>query len=263
MKHKLRFVLILFIATISMICCMGSQCKAAPIDKLEYEDFYYVIMTDDETGEQYIRLQGLTEQGKQKEYIVVPDKIDGVNVAELNYSPSAWYNEGNLESENLKKIYVPANVKIWERAFMHCDNLQTVILFGSDIDNFFSGCVEFPVFINSNNYDNQELGYYDNYVHNIPCNNFYFANVSFMYNYEQSPNDGYYWIDDVEYGTKIGIIPENPEREGYVFGGWFKEPECQNIWDFGKDTLPQQKLDEEGKEIYQETRLYAKWYKQN
>ena len=55
-------------------------------------------------------------------------------------------------------------------------------------------------------------------------------------------------------------MPPYPQREGYEFGGWFKEPECQNIWDFGKDTLPQQKLDEEGKEIYQETRLYAKWY---
>lgn len=83
--------------------------------------------------------------------------------------------------------------------------------------------------------------------------------MSYMYNYEESENEGYYWVDNFDYGSTIKYIPENPEREGYLFGGWYKEPECVNIWDFDKDTLPEQKLDEEDREIYQETRLYAKW----
>lgn len=82
-----------------------------------------------------------------------------------------------------------------------------------------------------------------------------------MYNFEGALYSGYYWIDNCDYGTKIEYIPENPEREGYAFGGWFKEAGCINKWDFDEDTLPERKLDEEGREIYQETRLYAKWIK--
>ena len=61
------------------------------------------------------------------------------------------------------------------------------------------------------------------------------ANVEFMYNYENSPNEGYYWIDDIDDGEKVEIIPPKPEREGYTFGGWYCEPECENEWSF--DTI--------------------------
>ena len=51
--------------------------------------------------------------------------------------------------------------------------------------------------------------------------------------------------------------------EGYTFGGWYKEPECINEWDFGTDVLPEERteINEEGEEevVYQETKLYAKW----
>lgn len=47
----------------------------------------------------------------------------------------------------------------------------------------------------------------------------YAANVSYFYNYEGAPNDGYYWLDDLEDGETIKYIPENPTREGYLFGG--------------------------------------------
>ena len=48
---------------------------------------------------------------------------------------------------------------------------------------------------------------------------------------------------------------------GNTFGGWYKEPECINEWNFETDTLPQAQYGEEGKELYQETKLYAKWIK--
>ena len=45
------------------------------------------------------------------------------------------------------------------------------------------------------------------------------------------------------------------------FYGWYKEPECVNLWDFEIDRLPKAQYDEEGTETYQETKLYAKWIK--
>ncbi len=55
-------------------------------------------------------------------------------------------------------------------------------------------------------------------------------------------------IDDliIEKGQKIQK-PTEPVAEGYTFGGWYKEPSCQNAWDFDKDI------------VTEDTTLYAKW----
>ncbi len=50
----------------------------------------------------------------------------------------------------------------------------------------------------------------------------------------------------VEHGTKL-IKPGDPSKDGYIFGGWFKEPECQNAWSFENDT------------VTKNTTLHAKW----
>lgn len=89
------------------------------------------------------------------------------------------------------------------------------------------------------------------------------ANAAYCYNYDGAPTDGYSFPDDCGYGNKIEYIPEDPTREGYTFGGWYKEAECINEWDFDGDTLPEEEfeLDEDGRKqiAYQETKLYAKW----
>ena len=85
------------------------------------------------------------------------------------------------------------------------------------------------------------------------------ANISYMFNYEDCLNDGYFFIDNRDYGAKIKDTPYEPLRDGYTFAGWYKEPECIHKWDFDKDTLPEAKYNEQGGMIYQETKLYAKW----
>lgn len=49
--------------------------------------------------------------------------------------------------------------------------------------------------------------------------------------------------------SKEGKItpPPNPTKEGYIFDGWYKEPECVNEWNFETDTATPG------------MRLYAKW----
>ena len=65
------------------------------------------------------------------------------------------------------------------------------------------------------------------------------------------------------YGEKIENTPYEPMREGYTFGGWYKEAECINVWNFEQDTLPETLYNENNEEVYQETKLYAKWIKNN
>lgn len=88
------------------------------------------------------------------------------------------------------------------------------------------------------------------------------ANTAFMFNYENCPNGGYFFINDFEYGTTIENTPYEPIRDGYTFGGWYKESTCINAWNFETDTLLQTTYDDQGRELYQETKLYAKWIKE-
>ena len=87
------------------------------------------------------------------------------------------------------------------------------------------------------------------------------ANTAYMFNYEGCPNNGYFFINDFEYGKTMENTPYEPLRAGYTFGGWYKEPKCINVWDFETDTLPSAQYNEDGQELYQETKLYAKWIK--
>ena len=75
------------------------------------------------------------------------------------------------------------------------------------------------------------------------------ANVSYCLNYD---GNNYYYIDYYESGEKILYIPPEPQRDGYSFGGWFKETNCVNQWNFNVDTLQITKEE-------QEVKLYAKW----
>ena len=87
------------------------------------------------------------------------------------------------------------------------------------------------------------------------------ANTAYFFNYEEAPNEGYFFINNFEYGGLIEDTPYKPIREGYEFAGWYKEPECVNKWDFEKDRLHEEKYDEEGNFVFEELNLYAKWVK--
>ena len=87
------------------------------------------------------------------------------------------------------------------------------------------------------------------------------ANTSYLFNYDKAPNDGYFFINEFEYGGKIENTPYEPIREGYTFGGWYKESACTNEWNFDEDKLPKAEYDEDGNLQFVETKLYAKWIK--
>jgi len=56
-------------------------------------------------------------------------------------------------------------------------------------------------------------------------------------------------INAVEVARYTGLVePSCPEREGYIFGGWYQESECINAWDFDKDV------------VQSNMTLYARWY---
>lgn len=86
------------------------------------------------------------------------------------------------------------------------------------------------------------------------------ANISYMFNYDDNPNEGYFFVDLLEESGKLMKPPYDPRREGYAFLGWYKDEGCTEAWDFENDEV-EIHFDEEGNRIYEEIKLYAKWYK--
>lgn len=202
------------------------------------------------------RITGLTELGQQQHFLVIPEKIEGIRVSAIGQSPlfEIWPSMGaaDIYSESLRKVYVISSISIASGSFRNSPNLEKgIIITNEDISISTLPAKKY--------YSNMKYLSFSTITqkHNGR------ANVSYFYNYETEENDGYYWIDDWDYGSKIEFIPPEPEREGYTFVGWYKEAECITKWDFETDVLPEERTEtnEDGEEevVYQETKLYAKW----
>ena len=198
-------------------------------------------------------IEDLTAEGRQKRVLIVPEKIDGVPINGLWNSNYLWGGGPGWRSKNLEKLYLPKNFSVDSATFEGCDKLKSFFLL-------------------SYQEDGDSLNYVGEGVQAAYINNFSFkahfendrivkpANVSYYYNDGRTENYGCYWIDNVPYGSVLDVLPpEDPVSEGKTFAGWYKEPECINAWNFETDTTPEEKVDEEGNVIYQETALYAKW----
>ena len=95
--------------------------------------------------------------------------------------------------------------------------------------------------------------YKDGFLNMFP--RFHLANVEY---YMNDGTEDVYFVDHVS-GTKVNVEPSIPYREGYTFRGWYKDIELTQLFDFENDIIPEIKLDEEGKEIIDVTKIYASW----
>ena len=193
----------------------------------------------------------LTEEGKQKRVLIVPEELDGIPIKGLE-DPTVLWGGATWQSEKLEKLYLPWNIPADNAILDICHNLHSVFILSYDPDGSALHYLTEGLAFYINRYLFEEV-YFDS-VYGRP------ANVSYYYNDGRTENYGCYWIDNVPYGSVLDVLPpEDPVSEGKTFAGWYKEPECINAWDFETDTTPEEKLDEDGNVIYQETALYAKW----
>ena len=228
----------------------------------EYEsgDWRYAVRKNkDGTKEGY--LIGFTEEGKQKECVVLPTELDGVTIVGICYryrtSIMSSSRVGKIESDCLKRIYVPNAYTYTKKDYANIvtllpsDCLQ-IVWQDRNADTGWSVRIFMDKhYILADNLCNSETEkwHYEGYV----------ANVSYMHNYDNAPNDGYYWADNYE-NDLIKYIPPEPKREGYTFDGWYKDKECTEKWDFESDKTGGNIQYVFGYQ-YTGTYLYAKWRK--
>lgn len=248
-KRILIFILLIFVSLF-----LGG-CK---LEEYTYGDFIYVIHSDSKNGD-YISIIGLSEEGRTKEEIYVPEKIDGLEVRQMGYK-RYLADVGEIVSEKLRVVYISHPLDILDTDFfIKCPNLEkfiyTPIVHDSDnVRNLF--------FYNQYIEKNDELMivrmYYYSSSPSVKQNSDYFmyeANVIFDCNYDNKIHSF-----DFYNGTTIKDIPSDPVRAGYRFMGWYKEKECINKWDFENDHVPEVTYDKIYV-LYDKTFLYAKWEK--
>jgi len=64
------------------------------------------------------------------------------------------------------------------------------------------------------------------------------ANSGFTVTFDSKGGTDVPAVSDLRYGDLVPE-PQPPTREGYVFGGWYSDANCQYPWDFDTMQLPQ------------------------
>ena len=253
---KKLFAVILVLTTLLIPLLTGC------LYKKEYsnEDFTYYIYGS-KKNDRRIEITGLTEAGNQKEVLVVPETIDGIPVKGIRKRPPMLFfypgdasESGFWHSQKLKKLYIYSDIDFAKFTLFDCKSLEYVFIVNLSSDEILGSDSVYQYYLHI---CVKSKTYFERYIRDdivSPANTFY------DYNYPGSKNDGCFWIDNIEEGEKIKYQPpKEPTREGYVFGGWYKEPECLNKWNFSTDTMPETPQGAEND--FYELKLYAKWIK--
>ena len=220
--------------------------------------FYYSIKSDSSNGGQrYVYISKLTTKGETLKTIYVPEYIDGFPVQKVGFNPIMGSN--SFGSENTERVYLPKTVK---SAKVKTSSTGKIIYLSSEANEDRKSF--------RNPYFSQIDDTSKNYAEVLPDK---YANVAYLYNYNDALGDGIYLLDDYD-NEPILYPPENvPVRDGYAFAGWYKEKECITPWNFETDIVPQKEFynyDIAGndgikyigkKQKLLVTQLFAKWEK--
>lgn len=199
-----------------------------------------ILDADGNVEKEGARIIGPTKAAREHERLVIPIEIGGLPVLELGkVTPAYMYDKSILfNTTKTTKIIIP-----WQVENVNSGSLGTKSVIKPKI-----------IYINVYASKKMGMGHYDR--KNFNDNSLKFsikddyrigANIVFNYNFEEAPNSGIYWADDNEIDELI-IMPEEPARDGFDFGGWYTESECINEFDAAV----------KGEE---DINLFAKWMK--
>ena len=256
MKKRSKAI-ILFLSILLVIFTLTSC-----MNKDSFKKSGYFTYTSDYNNSKCYSIVGLTKEGEQQETLVFPSQINGRKVVGVGVEKHTFaFGDEKIhffESEKLKTIYFP---KGYTRTMLHknfySDLKNVECVYWGDYDQ--SGDILFAteanIYVSSQflKYQDSKEIYKDGFFNMFP--RFHLANVEY---YMNDGTDDIYFVDHVS-GTKVNVEPSTPYREWYSFRGWYKDIELTQLFDFENDIIPEIKLDEEGNEIIDVTKIYAGW----
>ena len=211
-----------------------------------------------ENGKDYYYVAGDLEN-KLADHYFMPMFVNGLPVRAFGWGGFASNSPMNLEHFFLEKLYMPGTI-------LEQNSNKYFSYVHQDMQVYYCGEVIDLLKISPNHSDKYKVDYYvpadkyDDFNNALgiqwyqPNSSLYKANISYRLNCEDMCE--YYYVDNVEAGSKIENIPPEPTRAGYTFNGWYTEKECTNKWNF--DNVPTVSSDDD---YFVEFALYAKWIK--
>ena len=158
--------------------------------------------------------------------ICIPETIQNLRIGQIGLINFKRY-------DNITKIFIPGN----NYEYVGYDNKEiyskdsSLIFLSTNPENYTNG-----FYSKINPYVDRELSIYvpegcvsifkERYSNIEGLPNILSANVSYLYNYSGAPNNGYAWVDYVEQGCTISTLPQAPQRDGFVFTGWYLDKDC-------------------------------------
>ena len=248
---KIFSLLLICLLSLTLCSCLDKIASERDdkYDVKKTEDFEYNLVHNNDTDE-WDRY-AIGDVFSEKEAVFIPQLIDGIPVEKLGFSLLSGTRD--LHTFHSGRLYLPNTISLIVSHYARTAGVK-IFFCGDPRDLSF-------LFWRIKESDNHIYVPYDEYqsfcqVYGIVKDVIYLekANVSYYLNYPDGiyEYNKYYYIDYYENGELIEFIPPIPEKEGYAFGGWYKEAECINEWNFELDTI-----------IFNEehpvTNLYAKW----
>lgn len=245
--------IILAFGVVTLCGCTPIECNFPERpEPYEYGDFIYEhwYENQEEFKEyEHISIIGLTEQGKTKKELLIPEEINGAPVKYLGYR--LYLNIiGELFSSNTEKLFLTKTYGSHEWFFYTSGQIYAT---------------EAEIYLNLNEKNYKKIRLAEREWKRLIEMDFPLSEVdkdlcvNVIY-YKNDGSDKISFVDDYD-GGKITFMPPEPKREGYEFAGWYREEECINEWNFAVDEVPVKEYSEDGEYKLKETSLFARWVK--
>ena len=253
MKFK-RIIVAALLLTLT-ITLFGCEFLKQNLNKSK-EDIVYMSQSQMTNG---YTVTGFSSTGENKEIVYVKDIIKGITVETVGDRGWVAHKYASFNCDNIRRLYFPWSIT------HYFDTTRWYRSQSINYPQYIISCTTASLI---------PYGYFENMICIIPktlynrCSESKIeekrlmpANISYFFNYDESPNENYFFVDLLEETGKLTKPPYDPKREGYTFGGWYTEAECVNPFNFEEDSVTIN-FDEEGNRIYEEFCLYAKWDKE-
>ncbi|MCH5153207.1 MAG: InlB B-repeat-containing protein [Clostridiales bacterium] len=248
-------ILLLFVLIFTL-----SACKKDGYDwHITYNSMCFeLIPQKTENGKDYYYIAGDLEDKTVKNYFI-PMLVNGFPVRAFGWGGFASRSHTKLEHFSLQKLYMPGTiVEHYSQSQYFSDlNCNLQVYYCGEVIDLYKMCpIDLESYVVNYYVPVNKLSSFQKVFNNgiaTTCG-LYKANISYRLNSEDMCE--YYYVDNIESGSKIQNIPPEPTRAGYTFGGWYTEKECTIKWDF--DNVPTVSNNDDS---FVEFALYAKWTK--
>lgn len=225
--------------------------------KLYYDINQYDVTFDENGGNPYDKSQTVRHDGKAT--------APTINPTRAGYTFDTWYKEEGCNTAwNFAIDTITADTTIYANWIPNTDTAYTIEYYkqNADDDNYTLASSESKVGTTDTLVTIEALSFpqfYENTTHtdrNVSDNIYgdgslvlkrYYDRETYTVTYDENGGQTYDTTQTVRYNGKTSAPLPAPSYPGYTFDGWYKDEECNTVWDFAVDT------------VTGDTTLYADW----